>query len=94
MRLCFPIEKRKTAFCQNKTSFFQVCGSLLENPSSIPLRYGHEWFFIRFFKALIDRVIFDYNCYGPASMNPMRPMNNENCVFPFSSFLTMEFQKR
>ena len=49
MRLCFPLEKRKTAFCQNKTSFFEVCGSLLKFPSSIPLRYGREWVFIRFF---------------------------------------------
>ena len=77
-----------------KHVLLRFCGSLLEFPCSIPLRYGHEWFFIRFFKALIDRVIFDYNCNGPTSMNPMNPMNDENCVFPFYSFLTMEFQKR
>jgi hypothetical protein len=49
MRLCFPLEKRTTAFCPSKTRFVAVLRFAFRIPFSIPLRYGHEWVFIRFF---------------------------------------------
>ena len=95
MRLCFPIEKRKTAFCRSETRFVAVLRFAFRKPMLYPPALRPRMgFHTVFFQALIDRTTFDYNCHRPASMNPMRPMNDENCVFPFSSFLTMEFQKR
>ena len=94
MRLCFPLEKKKLRFAKVKHVLLRFCGSLLEFHSLSPCATATNGSSYGFFQALSDRAIFDYNCYGPASMNPMRPMNDENCVFPFSSFLTMEFQKR